>query len=165
MPYFSSDPFDEVRRKRVLEQDTTGCRWESHTSRGGVFTTRNATLSCSPTDALCLEVRGTENTRLSLELSCETHKSLLATAPDWSISPNLGRGQRTCTLGELLEGRQGFRMDEMPTWAVIHRAVAPPFYAVSGGYDKELERPACYYLRVTQENGQMAWASPIWFAE
>ena len=162
VPCFCSDPFDEQRRKQVLFRDETTCRWQSHTSRGSVFTTRNGTLSCSPNDALCLEVRGTEKTRVALDLSCETHKSLLATTTDWSISPCLGRQQRCFTVGELLEGRQGFRMEGVPTWAVVHRAVPPGLYTVSGGYNERLEEPACYYLRVTQENGQMAWASPIW---
>ena len=34
VPCFSSDPFDEVRRKRVLEWDEKRCAWQSHTSRG-----------------------------------------------------------------------------------------------------------------------------------
>ena len=162
VPCFCSDPFDEQRRKRILSQDNMGCRWQSYTSRGGVFTTRNATMSCSANDALCLEVRGTEHTRIALELHCQTRKSLLATPADWAIANRMGTQKRTFTIGELLEGRRGFRMDEMPTWVVMHRAMPQTLYAVSGGYTERLEEPAYYYLRVTQENGQMAWSSPIW---
>ena len=66
------------------------------------------------------------------------------------------------SLGDLLDSRQGFRVEGMPTWVVAHRAVPPHLYTMTGGYEHPGDRPACYYLRVTQENGQMAWASPLW---
>ena len=66
------------------------------------------------------------------------------------------------SLGDLLDSRQGFRVEGMPTWVVAHRAAPPHLYTMTGGYEHPGDRPACYYLRVTQENGQMAWASPLW---
>ena len=51
----------------------------------------------------------------------------------------------------------------MPTWIVAHRAVPPQGYRLEGRYIDAGGAPAFYYLRVTQENGQMAWASPVWF--
>ena len=160
VPAFASDPFDERRRKRVSAQDGSGCAWTSHTSRGGIFTTRNGHPSCRANDALCLEILGTEDTRIDLQMGCETHTSILATAPDWSLTPRLGQVQQTFRLGELLEGRRGFRGGDVPGSVVAHRAVPQAQYTVGGRYaDPE---PGCYYLRVTQENGQMAWASPIW---
>lgn len=161
VPNFSSDPFDEHRRKQILAQDESVCRWQSHTSRGAVFTTRNGTLSARSNDALCLEVEGDEDTRIELEIGCQTHTSLLATSTDWSISPRLGRLRRTFTVGELLAGRQGMPLEEMPTWVVAHRAVPEGLFRVEGAYPEEMS-PGCYYLRVRQENGQMGWASPIW---
>lgn len=162
VPCFASDPFDERRRKVVTSQGPNGCAWRSHTSRGGVLTTRNGPPSCRANDALCLEVRGTPATRLELDLRCETHTSLLATTPDWSLSPRLGHLQEVMSLGELVDGRRGFRVEEMPTSVVVHRAIPRGQYTVEGSFDRDLDTPAWYYLRVTQENGQMGWASPIW---
>jgi hypothetical protein len=162
VPCFTSDPFDEQRRKRVEDQDEAGCTWQSHTSRGGIFTSRNGATAPSANDALCLEVSGNEQTKLTIEFDCTTHKSLLATGPDLSISSGIGRFERTLTLGELLESRQGFRLDGMPTWVLVHRAVPPHLYSMTGSYGHATGDAACYYLRVTQENGQMAWASPLW---
>lgn len=162
MPCFSSDPFDEHRRKRIVEQDSRSCSWQSHTSRGGALTSRNGNISCRANDALCLQVRGNKETRLTLNMDCQTHTSLVATGPDWLISPNLGKVQSECTIGELLAGRKGLRVEEVPTSVVLHRAIPQAQYTVKGTYAEDLQEPACYYLRVTQENGQMAWASPIW---
>ena len=159
---FTSDPFDEHRRKRVLTRDDAGCTWQSHTSRGGMLTSRNGFVSSSANDALCLEVRGNEKTRLNLTCDCETHTSLMATMPDWTLSPKRGKLERSMSIGELLNGRQGFRMDGAPTWVVVHRAVPPHLYTMNGGYSHASGDGSYYYLRVTQENGQMAWASPVW---
>jgi len=160
MPAFASDPFDERRRKRVTAQDGASCAWTSHTSRGGIFTTRNGHPSCRANDALCLEIAGNADTRIELEIGCETHTSVLATAPDWSLTPRLGRTQQTFRLGELLGGRRGIRGNDIPGSIVVHRAVPQAQYTMEGRYADPA--PGCYYLRVTQENGQMAWASPIW---
>ena len=47
------------------------------------------------------------------------------------------------------------------SWA--HRALPKSLYALKGYFIDQGEMPAYYYLRVTQENGQLAWSSPIWF--
>ncbi|MYF92004.1 MAG: DUF3604 domain-containing protein, partial [Gemmatimonadetes bacterium] len=165
VPCFSSDPFDEVRRKRVLEWDERRCAWQSHTSRGSVFTTRNGSTAPRANDALCVEVEGTEETRVELEFDCRTSKSLLATATDWSLTGKLGGSRASFSIGELLQGRQGWRVDGLPTWIVAHRALPAELYALQGHFIDRSEMPAYYYLRVTQENGQLAWSSPIWFEE
>ena len=107
-------------------------------------------------------MRGNEKTRLNISCDCETHTSLMATMPDWTLSPKRGKLERSMSIGELLNGRQGFRMDGAPTWVVVHRAVPPHLYAMNGGYSHASGDGSYYYLRVTQENGQMAWASPVW---
>jgi hypothetical protein len=163
IPCFCSDPFDEQRRKRIITKDGERCCWQSYTSRGSVFTTRNGTKSCSANDALCLEVRGRRSTQIVLELHCQTRRSLLATGTDWSLANSMDTQRRTFTVGELLEGRRGFSMGRMPTSVVMHRAMPQAWYTISDGYAEHLTEPAYYYLRVTQENGQMAWTSPIWF--
>jgi len=162
VPCFSSDPFDEQRRKRVVPEGPDSLRWQSHTSRGGVLNSRNGPPSHRANDALCLEVRGTRDTRLELDIHCETHTSILATTPDWPMSPRLGRLRGTVNLGELIDGRRALKLEEMPTLVVAHRAIPRGQFTVEGSLDRGLDEPAWYYLRVTQENGQMGWASPIW---
>ena len=50
---------------------------------------------------------------------------------------------------------------------VAHRAVPESLYALTGTYalDAGVGEDSFYYLRVTQENGQMAWSCPIWVSE
>ncbi len=164
MPCFSSDPFDEHRRKRILAQDGAGCRWQSHTSRGGMFTSRNTFPVHSANDALCVEVQGSEATRIEVGLHCQTRQSLFATYLDWSIANTFSDRKRAFTIGELLEGSQGFGMGKVPGWVKVHRAVPKALYTLLGEYrHRGDDRGACYYVRVTQENGQMAWSSPVWF--
>lgn len=165
VPNFCSDPFDEHRRKRILERDGSQCRWQSHTSRGGGLITRNSLPTCSPSDSLCIEVRGGPTTRIELEFHCQTRKSVFATAPDWTLHPFSSTQKRSFSIEQLIEGSQAIPMERPPTWVKVHRAVTPPLYLMSGQYapPSGFPRPTFYYLRVTQENGQMAWTSPIWF--
>ena len=110
-------------------------------------------------------MEGTEETRVELEFDCRTSKSLLATATDWSLTGKLGGSRANFSIGELLQGRRGWRVDGLPTWIVAHRALPEALYALTGHFIDRSEMPAYYYLRVTQENGQLAWSSPIWFEE
>jgi hypothetical protein len=169
VPCFTSDPFDEERRKVANLSGETACSWKSHTSRGGVFTTRNGSTANSANDALCVEIVGDERTRLTLHMRCESHKSLLATSSDFPISTHGGSKELTVTVGDLLRGRQGHRLDDFPTWVVAHRAVPESLYTMRGSHSLDgidalnaNGEDSFYYLRVTQENGQMAWSSPIW---
>ena len=56
-------------------------------------------------------------------------------------------------------------MDGYSTCIVAHRALPEALFALEGRFEDEAEEPAYYYLRVTQENGQLAWSSPIWFED
>ena len=86
----------------------------------------------------------------------------MATSPDWTHTPSPGHLDVEVSLGELLAGRRGFSMDGSPNSVVLHRAVPETLYTIHGAHTPRPGEAACYYLRVTQENGQMAWASPIW---
>ena len=114
---------------------------------------------------MCVEVEGTEETRLELDFECRTSKSLLATSSDWSLTGKIGGSQRSFSIGELLQGRQGWRVDNYSTWIVAHRALPEALYSLEGRFVDQAAGPAYYYLRVTQENGQLAWSSPIWFED
>jgi hypothetical protein len=167
VPCFTSDPFDEHRRKRINDRDDHSCDWQSHTSRGGVFNTRNGMPACSANDALCLEIEGTEKTRINLDIHCQTRQSILATPADWMIANAGSDKSRSYSIGELLSARDGFRMGDTPSWVLVHRALDSSSYELEGSYQHQNDsrEPAFYYLRVIQENGQMAWTSPIWFGE
>ncbi|MEE2658403.1 MAG: DUF3604 domain-containing protein [Candidatus Latescibacterota bacterium] len=163
MPCFTSDPFDEHRRKRIDKVTDIECHWHSHTSRGGWISTRNGTPYCSANDALCLEVEGSPDTQIRLELSNRTRTSLVSTQPDWTLTPRPGHKEMILTIGDLLEGRRGFTMDGTPNSVVWHRALPESLYTLHGDHALRPDDDASsYYLRVTQSNGQMAWSSPIW---
>lgn len=164
VPCFVSDPYDDVKRKKIVAQDEAGCLWQSHTSRGGILVTRNSTPACSVNDALCLEVRGTKDTLVNLEMFCQTKKSLLATPADWSIANGSASIQKSFRIGTLLEGSDGFRMSGLPSWVKVHRAVPETLFHLEGSYQHNAGDEAVYYVRVMQENGQMAWSSPIWIS-
>lgn len=162
MPCFVSDPFDETRRKRIDHWSASDVSWHSHTSRGGSLTTRNGTPYCSANDAICLEITGAPDTRLKLRLRNRTVTSLLATQPDWTHTPRPGHLEVDVSLADLIAGRRGFQMEGAPNCVVLHRAVPETLFTINGAHTPRPGESACYYLRVTQENGQMAWASPIW---
>ena len=109
-------------------------------------------------------MRGSGDTVLGLELSCRTRQSLLATTLDWSTGNAAAALRREVTIGELLDGRLGLRIEGVSTSVVVHRAVLEAAFALVGGmrHPDDFAGPACYYLRVVQENGQLAWSSPIW---
>lgn len=160
MPCFTSDPFDEHRRKRLDGWSADRVEWQSHTSRGGWLTTRNGTPYCSANDAVCVEVSGSAATQLRLELHNKTVTSLVSTQPDWSLTPSPGQLQADVSIADLRSGRRGFSMQGAPNSVLLHRAVPESMYTMNGTWP--VDEPGCYYLRVTQENGQMAWSSPIW---
>jgi len=163
-PCFRSDPFDEHRRKVLTERNDNCCRWQSYTSRGGPISSRNAGSSCGPTDALVVEVIGTVDTQIGIKLNCSTAQSIQSTATDWSVCNASGRGERFIKLGDLVEGGQGIDFARTTrTCAYVHRAIPAPLYRVSGSFRHEPSfGPAYYYVRASQDNGQMAWSSPIW---
>ena len=99
-----------------------------------MFTTRNGATAPRANDALCVEVEGTDDTRLALEFECRTSKSLLATATDWQLTGKLGGSKRDFSIGELLRGRQGWRVDGLPTSIVAHRAMPEVHYALAGRF-------------------------------
>ena len=164
VPCFRSDPFDEQRRKAITGQDDRHCAWQSHTSRGGVITSRNSAPACGPTDAIAIEIRGTQDTTIELELDCSTRQSILSTPIDWSVHNATASKRLNTTLGQLQQGGQHLDfMDKTLTWAYIHRAVPSRLYRLSGSHRHASDEAAAfYYLRATQDNGHMAWSSPIW---
>ena len=90
---------------------------------------------------------------------------------EWGWGPMKGyqvfdwQGSLKVEDGRLLQGRLGWSVDELPTWIVAHRALPESLYLMQGRFADTAAEPAHYYLRVTQQNGQLAWSSPIWFED
>ncbi len=161
VPCFASDPFDEHRRKEIDSLSDSSCDWHSHTSRGGVFTTRNSNSVARANDAVCFEVQGTPNTRVDLEMTCHAGNSIVATSVDWSTANHRGKVGRSFTIGELLEGRVALPMGKPSSWIVMHRAFPTTDLSFSTSVQLKNQRGSYVYLRTTQANGQMAWSSPV----
>ncbi|MEE2754609.1 MAG: hypothetical protein VX910_11550, partial [Candidatus Latescibacterota bacterium] len=165
VPCFASDPFDEHRRKQSDSADTGHCSWQSHTSRGGVFTTRNSNTVGSANDAVCFEVKGDRNTQIEIEFECHAGNSIVSTSVDWSVANHRGTVSKAVTLGELLDGRVAIPMQKPSTWIVTHRAHSRRRVSVADGFTLRDGRFGYAYLRVTQTNGQMAWSSPVFVGQ
>jgi len=161
VPCFASDPFDEHRRKRIISSDTDRCSWESHTSRGGIFTTRNSNTVSSANDAVCFEVKGDRDTRIDIEMSCHAGNSIVATSADWGVANHRGTIQKGVTVGELLDGRVAIPMGKPSSWIVAHKAFTRRRLTCSESLILKDFQSGYVYLRVTQANGQMAWSSPV----
>ena len=113
VPCFTSDPFDEERRKVANLLGETACSWKSHTSRGGVFTTRNGSTANSANGAICLEIVGNERTRLTLRVRWHLggrppRRARVALRLDGYLRPRRRRGERFILLSE---GNSGERAD------------------------------------------------------
>ena len=162
IPNFASDPFDEHRRKRIDSVAADRCVWQSHTSRGGMFSTRNSSTVGSANDAVCFELKGSHDTRIDIEIGCHASNSILSTPADFSVANHNGMVSRSVTIGELLEGRVPIPMGKPSSWIVVHRAHPRANMSMSERVELKNCRAGSYaYLRVTQANGQMAWSSPI----
>ncbi len=165
IPCFSSDPFDEHRMKVIEESSPSRSRWKSHTSRGGVFTTRNSNTVGSANDAICFEVMGNPDTEVEIEMTCHAGNSIVATSVDWGTANQRGNINRTVTIEELLGGRVAIRMGKPSSWIVVHRAQPRKRITASESVMLKDCPPGYVYLRVTQANGQMAWSSPVYLGE
>lgn len=165
VPCFASDPFDEHRRKALDEPLLGSVSWQSHTSRGGVFTSRNSNTVARANDAVCLGVEGTQDTRLDLRMTCHAQNSIVSTPADWATANHRGEVAESLTIGELLAGRVAIPMGRPLSWVVVHRAHPASRLRVADGCRLTDCRDGYAYLRVTQANGQMAWSSPVFFGE
>jgi len=141
MPCFQSGPFDEDRRSRILALDGSSCRWQSYTSRQGAFAER-------PTNAVAFELEGDPRTVLDLTLEKPA-------AVNWRMS-----------LADLAaESRVEFVGTYPAESVLVHRLVPEHLFALEFQTTDRasMERDEdCYYVRVRQANGHLAWSSPIW---
>ncbi|MCY4586008.1 MAG: DUF3604 domain-containing protein [Bryobacterales bacterium] len=141
-PHFQSRPFDEDRRDKVLGVKEHSFEMVSYTSREKAYEDK-------PTKDVVLEIAGSPETEVALEL----------TAP--------ARMTFTKTLGELAESNEVLFLGEFSTESMLfHRVVFADNYRAEFKYsDEESTSAGWYQVRVAQTNGSYAWSSPIWVEE
>jgi len=139
-PCFQSGPYSEERRNLVRDRTSTGFGLISYTSRLQAFAEK-------ATNAVVLKIQGGPETELVLEIT----------------KPSVEKVSKR--LSELLESNEVIFTGPFPDESIlVHRPV--PLIQAQSSFSLEdkggSERTDWYYLRVIQENGQLAWSSPIW---
>lgn len=139
-PCFTSNPLDEKRRDRIVEQTDKSVRVMS-------FTALKQQLDDFSQKSVVLKARGTPETRITVSLEMP------------------GRPALTQTFGQLAESNEMLFTGDFPKEsAMLHRLVFQDNYRTTltvrdedNGSDVNW-----YYVRVVQANDQLAWSSPIW---
>ncbi len=135
---FTPGPLEENRRDQVLERDERGVRVRS-------FTALRQQVDDRSQKAIVLRMRGTPETKLTVELQTPVKQSM------------------TLTFRELAESSEMLYTGDFPREsALLNRIVFNEHYETSFDFHDSGAGPDYYYVRVVQANGQMAWSSPIW---
>ncbi len=138
-PCFQAGPFDETRYHELVEDKNT-CRVTSYTSR-------KQALAELATNSIVLEIQGSPETELVLNLDKPNTKIIKKTFKELRTSNQV-----------VFTGP--FTSESL----IMHRLVFYENYLT----DFEMEDVSSekstdwYYARVTQANGSLAWSSPIW---
>ncbi|MEQ9639311.1 MAG: DUF3604 domain-containing protein [Alphaproteobacteria bacterium] len=137
-PCLQSGPFDEARRHRVTPTGANALAVTSYTSRRGAYRQ-------NPNQSLVLELDGDAATEVEVKLSQPVGQTC------------------TTTLGELARGSKIEFTGPFPKEAYqFHRLVPRRASAVAGRAAIDVPGGRGYvYLRVKQQNGHLAWISPV----
>ena len=141
VPCFQSGPFNEELRDKLQMVSPTELRLESNTARDKCF-------AQDPTKSLVFHLEGDAETELTLTLRAPVQKTIKRKLQD------LLRTNDVLATGGIF--------DET---CILHRLVGPQEYqATFRVAEKRTSQPGgdWYYVRLTQQDGQMAWSSPIW---
>jgi hypothetical protein len=144
-PCFRGQPItspqgDEVPRthvSRILEQSSTGCAFQS-------YTTKNPNTITPMTNSLVLDVEMDPNAAIHASVNGKNFEH---------------------TLKELMGGTRSHWISGWINEALVfHRAIPEAGFLLEQDYtDSEPEQETdYYYLRVREHNNQWAWSSPIW---
>jgi hypothetical protein len=137
-PCLQSGPFDEQRRHLVDQTSETAVSVRSFTSRRGAYRQ-------NPNQSLVLELEGSLSTVLALSLSQPVEQ------------------KSRSTVAQLMDGSYNAFTGPFPNESYQWHRIVP--LASSSLADKCAiavpELRSHVYLRVRQQNGQMAWVSPI----
>ncbi|NJN40007.1 MAG: hypothetical protein HC807_02875 [Gammaproteobacteria bacterium] len=138
-PCLQSGPFDEVRRHRFRQTGEQGLHVKSYSSRKGAY-------RLNPNQSVILEVAGNAETRFDLRVKRPAECRFAA------------------TFGELVAGSLHCPTGPFPKESCLwHRLVPLAASRVEDRVtlDVPAGSPSSAYLRVRQQNGHMAWASPV----
>ena len=137
---FQAAPFGEEFRDRLQLVSETEVRLQSQT-------TRKDSYREDPTKSLVLELTGDTETTLIIKLRQPSEQTVKARLADL-ISDNL------------VTFTGGFTTESY----ILGRLIGPAEYGTSIRWHDRVKSkgPDYYYVRVTQQNGHMAWSSPIW---
>ena len=136
-PCLQSMPFDEQRRHRFRQTDTT-LDITSYTARKGAYRQ-------NPNQSVVLEIEGDAATGLHLQLTQPVDQSVGVKLGD------LARGSSNHFTGDF--PKEGWQ------W---HRLLPAAATTVRGGVKLRVPgKPSHVYLRARQKNGHIAWASPV----
>ncbi|HID76955.1 MAG TPA: DUF3604 domain-containing protein [Planctomycetaceae bacterium] len=141
VPCFQSGPYAENLRDRLRIVDP-------HTIQVVSFTSREKCFAEDPTKSVVCHLEATPEATLTLRLEKPARQQ---------VSVPLAR----LATDNLIAFTGGFTTESY----VIHPLVAPAHYAVRARFvDRRSNARGAdwYYVRVRQQNGQMAWSSPIW---
>jgi dihydrofolate reductase len=139
-PCFQSGPFDEHRRNTLSSLSENRCKVVSYTSRKQAFQE-------TATNSIILEVQGSPETELRLNLDKPASLSKKITLQDLAETSEI-----------IFTG--GFTSESI----LLHRPVFYEQYQSEFEFTDEQSGGSTdwYYVRVIQTNGSMAWSSPIW---
>lgn len=136
-PCLRSGPFDEQRRHRLSRSGDHRIRVASYSSRHGAYRQ-------NPNHALVLEVEAGPETTFDLQMTSPAELTASAAA------------------AELLEGSQPLFTGPFPKESCQwHRLVPRPASHLADGCQLDVAGRSHAYLRVRQQNGHLAWASPV----
>ena len=142
-PCFQSGPYEEERRNTVNSITSKGCDLVSYTSRKQAYEER-------ATNSVILEIKGSPQTSLSIDLKKPAKTSVSKTLAELAQSNDI-----------VFTGP--FTSESM----MIHRLVFSEHYRTQFEFrdGPSGNTTDWYYVRVVQSNGSLAWSSPIWVEE
>jgi len=143
-PCFQSGPFEESLRDELGVLSPHEIHLRSYTSRVKCFAE-------DPTKAIVCEIEGAPDAVLSVQLNRPVKQEIQASLAQ-------------LTDDNLVSFTGGFTAESL----IVHPLISPAAYDVSVRYHDRRKAGGgsdWYYVRVTEENGHMAWSSPMWVGE
>ncbi len=140
-PCFQSAPYEESMRDQVRVISPHEISLQSYTSR----------LKCyaeDPTKAIVCEMEGGPDAVLTVQLRGPIKQEIRAPLPKLASD-------------NIVSFTGGFTSESL----IIHPLISPAAYDVMLQYHDRHQPDSgsdWYYVRATEENGHMAWSSPIW---
>ncbi len=141
LPCFQTAPFDEDRRDRLRILSDTELHLNSATTRVGSY-------GEDPTKSVVVEFDADADAVLSVQMKTPSEQTISAKLSDLAVD-------------NVIEFTGVFTSESL----LIHRLVGPGESSARVRWNdrrSDTDSVDWYYVRVTEQNGQMAWSSPIW---